>query len=313
MSFTSIVKNEISKLECEKSEYIAEICAFVINSGEIDKKTIKITTENASIARRYFSIIKNLYNIIPKITIRRQYNFNRNHLYILEYQNSVQEILEDLSLVQNNQIKKIPSDYIISGDEEKKSYLRGCFISSGSVNDPKTARYHLEFLIKDLGQANLINTLLNQLDLKSKILRRTRGYMVYIKEAERISDFLRMMKAYSSVLYFEDIRIYRDHVNMTNRLNNCEQANVEKIINTANKQLKYIKILEDNEAIDLLDDKTKDVIHYRKKYPESSMQELSEIISIETNYELTKSGLNHKLRKIKELALKFDNKNNGGE
>ena len=304
MSFTSIVKNEISKLESEKSEYIAELCGFLINSAEITKNVIRISTENASVARRYFSLIKNLYNLVPKITVRRQYNFNRNQAYILEYSN-VNELLEDLSLIKNNEINKYPDNYIISGDEEIKSYLRGCFISSGSVNDPKTARYHLEFLIKDEEQANLINKLLNQLDLKSKILHRTKGYMVYIKESERISDFLRMLKAYSAVLYFEDIRIYRDHVNMTNRLNNCEQANVEKVINTANKQLEYIKILEENDAIMLLDDKDNEIIKYRKKYPESSLLELSEIISIETNNKVTKSGLNHRFRKIKDLALKL--------
>jgi len=305
MSFTSIVKNEISKLECEKSEYIAELCGFLINSSEFSKDKIVIMTENAAIARRCFTMIKNLYNTIPKITVRRQYNFNRNHAYILEYTNNVKQILGDLSLIKEDKIEHSPEKYIISGDEEVKSYLRGCFISSGSVNDPKTSRYHLEFSLKDLGQANLINDLLNQLDLKSKILRRTKGYMVYIKEAERISDFLRLIKAYSSVLYFEDIRIYRDHVNMTNRLNNCEQANVEKTINTANQQLNYIKILEENDAIDLLDEKSQEIIAYRKKYPESSLQELSEIITLETNYKMTKSGLNHRFRKIKDLALKL--------
>ncbi len=304
MSFTSIVKNEVSKLECEKSEYMAELCGFLINSAEFDNNYLKIITENASIARRYFSLIKNLYNIVPKITVRRQYNFNRSQAYILEYSNVV-ELLEDLSLIKDGKINKYPSRYIISGDEEIKSYLRGCFISSGSVNDPKTARYHLEFLIKNEGQATLINDMLNQLELKSKILHRTKGYMVYIKESERISDFLKMMRAYSAVLYFEDIRIYRDHVNMTNRLNNCEQANVEKIINTANKQLEYIKILEENDAITLLDEKDKEVIQYRKKYPESSLLELSEIITLETNHKVTKSGLNHRFRKIKDLALKL--------
>ncbi|MBE6152880.1 MAG: DNA-binding protein WhiA [Firmicutes bacterium] len=304
MSFTSIVKNEISKLECEKSEYIAELCGFLINSAEIDKECVKIITENASVARRYFSLIKNLYNIVPRIIVRRQYNFNRNQAYILEY-NNVKDLLEDLSLSKNNKINKYPDEYIISGDEEIKSYLRGCFISSGSVNDPKTARYHLEFLIKNEEQSILINKLLNQFDLKSKILHRTKGYMVYIKESEKISDFLRMLKAYSAVLYFEDIRIYRDHVNMTNRLNNCEQANVEKIINTANMQLEYIRILEENDALTLLDEKDKLVIEYRKKYPESSLLELSQIISIETNHKITKSGLNHRFRKIKDLALKL--------
>lgn len=310
MSFTTIVKNEISKLECNESEYISELCGFLINSSNISCGHFIITSENASVARRYFSLIKNLYNIIPKITVRRQYNFNRNNTYILDYDDYNNVILNNLSLIDKGKIINVPLNYIISDDEEIKAYLRGCFISNGSVNDPKTSRYHLEFLIKNKEQADLINNLLNKFDLKSKILNRSKGYMVYIKEAEKISDFLRMMKAYSSVLYFEDIRIYRDHVNMTNRLNNCEQANVEKAINTANTQIKYINIIKENDALELLDDKTKEVINYRLKYPESSLQELSEIITIETNIKLSKSGLNHKFRKIKELALKLESRLN---
>lgn len=186
-------------------------------------------------------------------------------------------------------------------------------MSCGSINDPKTSRYHLEFLVKDKKQANLLNKLLNKLSLKSKIINRSKGYMVYIKEAEKISDFLRMMKAYSSVLYFEDIRIYRDHVNMTNRLNNCEQANVEKTINTANKQISYINIIENNDALNLLDEKTREVIKYRLKYPESSLQELAEIITLEANYKISKSGLNHKFRNIKDLALKLKNGGNNND
>lgn len=309
MSFTTIVKNEISKLECNESEYISELCGFLINSSNILNKHIIISTENSSVARRYFSLIKNLYNIVPKITVRRQYNFNRNNTYILDY-NDCSTILENLSLLKNGKMLDVPLDYIISDDEEIKAYLRGCFISSGSVNDPKTSRYHLEFIIKNKKQAELISKLLNKFDLNSKVLNRSKGYMVYIKEAEKISDFLRMMKAYSSVLYFEDIRIYRDHVNMTNRLNNCEQANVEKTINTANQQIKYIDIINKNDAIELLDDKTKEVIKYRLKYPESSLQELSDILNIETNIRLSKSGLNHKFRKIKELALKLESRLN---
>ena len=308
MSFTTIVKNEISKLECDKNEFISELCGFLINSATINDNKIIITTENASIARRYFSLIKKLYNIIPKITVRRQYNFNRNNSYILEYIDEKHTILNDLSLIENNQIKKLPNEYLISDDEEIKSYLRGCFISSGSVNDPKTSRYHLEILVKEKGQADLINKLLNHLELKSKVLNRAKGYMVYIKESEKISDFLRIMKAYSSVLYFEDIRIYRDHVNMTNRLNNCEQANVEKTINTANKQIEYINTIKKNDALELLDEKTREVINYRLKYPESSLQELSEIMNLETNVKLSKSGLNHKFRSIKDLALKLESR-----
>ena len=308
MSFTATVKNEISKLECDKSEYISELCGFLINNSTYNNDHLIITTENASVARRYFSLIKSLYNIVPKITIRRQYNFNRNNSYILDYYDKANLILNNLSLFKNGVMIDLPEKYVISDEEEIKSYLRGCFISSGSVNDPKTSRYHLEFLVKIKGQADLINSLLNHFNLKSKVLNRSKGYMVYIKEAEKISDFLRIMKAYSSVLYFEDIRIYRDRINMTNRLNNCEQANVEKVINTANKQINYINIIKNNDALELLDDKTIEVINYRLKYPETSLQELSEIISLETNHSISKSGLNHKFRKIKDLALKLESR-----
>ena len=124
--------------------------------------------------------------------------------------------------------------------------------------------------------------------------------MVYIKEAEKIGDFLRIINATQAVFYYEDIRIYRDHKNMTNRLNNCEQANVDKMIETANKQLNDIELLIENDTLDLLDDKVKEVAIYRKKYPEVSLQELSE-----TNVPITKSGVYHRLKKIEQIALKF--------
>ena len=126
--------------------------------------------------------------------------------------------------------------------------------------------------------------------------------MIYIKESEKICDFLKIVGASNSVLYYENIRIYHEEKNKTNRLNNCEQANVDKVILTATKQLEQIKKIEEKMSIDLLDEKLKEVIIYRKKYPEVSLKELSEIISLETGKTITKSGLNHRLRKIKELA-----------
>ena len=127
--------------------------------------------------------------------------------------------------------------------------------------------------------------------------------MVYIKEAEKIGDFLRIINATSAVLYYEDIRIYRDHKNMTNRLNNCEQANVDKIIQTAFNQVKDInKIKNEFGNLDILDDKTRIIAEYRLKYPEASLQELSEIIGVETESKLSKSGVYHRMKKITEIA-----------
>ena len=132
--------------------------------------------------------------------------------------------------------------------------------------------------------------------------------MVYIKEAEKISDFLKLIKAFNGVMYYEDIRTYREKVNLNNRINNCEQANVEKSMASSNRQIKDIEIIKAYDAYDLLDDKVKVVAEYRIKYPESSLIELSQIISVETKNKITKSCVNHRLRKIRELAEKLQKK-----
>ena len=163
-------------------------------------------------------------------------------------------------------------------------------------------------MVDSLEYADFIKHKLNTYFLNSKVIKRDNKFMIYIKEAEKIGDFLRMINAISALLYFEDIRIYRDHKNMTNRLNNCEQANVDKIIETANNQVKDIELIESIGGLDLLDEKVKIVAIYRKKYKEASLTELSEIISMETGVPITKSGLHHRFRKIKELASKIRNK-----
>ncbi len=177
---------------------------------------------------------------------------------------------------------------------------------TGSINDPKTSKYHLEFLLDDLKYANFISGLLNANYLNSKVIAREKKYMVYVKEAEKISDFLRIIKAYNGVMYYEDIRIYRDHKNMTNRLNNCEQANMDKIFITASNQLHDIEKLKEYDIIDLVDEKIAEAINYRIKYPEASLSELSLIISKETGKVITKSGLNHRFRKIKEMIARIE-------
>lgn len=302
MSFTSIVKNEVSKLTTIESENITELSAIIRNIGELTDH-IQITTENAAVARRVYSLIKDSYNIVPKIIVRRGYNFTKNYIYILEIHHKVDIILSDLSI--DHTKTAIPKEYIYSDIELTRAYLRGLFLSTGSINDPKKSRYHLEFLVSDMEYANFISQLLNQFELNSKVLKRENKYMIYMKEAEKIGDFLRIMNASNALFYYEDIRIYRDHKNMTNRLNNCEQANVDKIIETASMQLQEIELIEMHGGLELLDEKTKEAAIYRKKYPDASLTELSEIISIETGRSITKSGLHHRFNKIKSFASKI--------
>lgn len=303
MSFSIDVKDEITRLDNTKLESEALLSAYIRQNAYIDNEVIRIHTENASICRYLFKIIKNLYTVTSKITVRKNFNFKKNYTYIMEITQRKEDVLKDLSLINGEgYFINIPKEYIVDDEELKKAYLRGCFLASGSINNPKTSRYHLEFLIDDLEYATFISDVLNEFDLNSRIIKRTNGYMIYIKEAEKISDFLKLIRASGSVLYFENVRIYRDQKNVANRLNNCEQANIEKTINTGVKQIEDIKIISDMIGLDAIDDKLAVVANYRLKYPESSLTELSDIISREVSKKVTKSCLNHRFRKIKEMA-----------
>ena len=306
MSFTTTIKEEISRIDNTKSESIAELSGFMRNNGSYSDTTIDLVSENATVVKRVYKLCKDLYDITCEIETRKGNNFSKNNLYLIMIDDKVDFILKDLSVIdENGEYLPQPASYIADSEAEIRAYLRGSFLTKGSINDPKTSRYHLEFLIDEREEAEFIQKLLNNFSLNSKILSREKGYMVYIKEAEKIGDFLRIISAFNAVLYYEDIRIYRDHKNMTNRLNNCEQANIDKSVETATKQLEDIRYLKENLGIELLDDKTKEIIEYREKYPEASLLELSEIISYETGKSITKSGLNHRFRKIRELAEKM--------
>ena len=251
--------------------------------------------------------MKELFGTIPKEEVIENLNFSKKELYQITIDENLEEIEKELGILDEKGIyyDVVPS-YIVGGDEEIKAYLKGSFLASGSINDPKKSRYHMEILISSPEEAVYIQKLLNSFDLNAKILGREKGYMIYIKEAEKISDFIKLLGATNAVLYYENVRIYRDQKNMTNRLNNCEQANMDKVFETANEQLRQIEIIEENDGTMLLDDRTKIALEYRKKYPEVSLKELAEIISLETGKPLTKSGLNHRMRKIKELATNFE-------
>ena len=299
MSFTSNIKTEISKLKITEAEQISELSAIVANSSQISD-TIKITTENASVARRIYTFEREIYKIIPKITVRKGYNYNKSYIYIIEAKYNLKLFLNYLGMDEIG----IPLQYIIDDDNLMRSYIRGLFLSCGSINDPKKSRYHLEFLVQKEDYAEFIKEILNNYQLNSKIIKRDNKYMIYIKEAEKIGDFLRIIGATQAVLYYEDIRIYRDHKNMTNRLNNCEQANIDKIIETASNQIKDIELLKNKDLYDILSEKDKIAAEYRLKYQDVSLYELAEIITIETSNPITKSGLYHRFNRIKALASK---------
>ena len=136
MSFTSIVKNEVSKLDTIETENVAELAAMIRNIGEWNKEC-QVATENASVARRICNLLKKSYDVMPSITVRRGYNFNKNYIYILHIHHKKKEILEDLCIVQKEHSPNIPEEYIIADEDLMRAYLRGLFLAIGSINDPK--------------------------------------------------------------------------------------------------------------------------------------------------------------------------------
>lgn len=301
MSFTSNIKNEISSIEYGESEKMAELSAILNIGVKIYEDKFEIYTENISVARRIYLLIKEIYHV--EIDMDTGYNSLRgNKLVLLSVHDKIDLILSDLCIQKNNERIYVPDNYLVDEEHDKQAYLRGVFMMCGSINDPKTSRYHLEFVISNEDTANYVNNLLNEFYFNSKVIKRDKNYMVYIKESEKISDFIKLLNARTSLFYYEDIRIYRDHKNMTNRLNNCEQANVDKMIQASSEQLELIHKLREKRDFDLLEQGIKDICIYKEKYPESSMAELAEIISTETERPITKSGINHRFRKIKEMV-----------
>ena len=165
MSFAINVKNEITKYEGTKTENIALLSGFVRNNGTVTPEKVELITENSYIAKKISQLFKDIYNIQVEINTIKNINLSKKSLYHLEMSEQIDKILADLSIYEDNNYLEIPRDYIVSEEEEQRCYLMGAFLSKGSINDPKTARYHLEFLIENKKEAEFIKELLNSFNL----------------------------------------------------------------------------------------------------------------------------------------------------
>lgn len=299
MSFTSRIKDEIIQydLDVHNKKYL--LTSFIKYSSRMSNG-ISLTFDKPNIARFIYNEVINIFGIKPSIVIRTQKRFETKTIYILNFVNNYNDLIKSINMrVISN---KIVNDLVdLKTFDEKNSYLKGAFLSCGSISDPKTSGYHLEFVFQTKKDADFISNILHENNINSKVIKRTNKYMVYIKASEEISDILKIFNANKSLFYFEDIRTQKDHINMVNRLNNCEQANQDKIIQTGMKQVDDINYIKENDLTQLLDEKTRIVISYREKYPELSYKELADIISLESGFKISKSGINHHFIKVREL------------
>lgn len=299
ITFTISLKEEIAKNEVNIIEARCELEGFLNSVAKFNKNEISITLENASIARRIYKELKEIYNVNVSVIIRIQKRFKVKQIYILTVKEKVKFIKESIKLDNKVKLEKFVTE------EEKNAFLQGTFLAVGNISNPSTSGYHLEYIFSKEILAKQVLNLLNEFNLKAKLIKRGYKYIVYIKSSECISDLIKRFKAINSLFYFEDIRIYKDHKNMVNRLNNCEIANQEKSFKSGQIQINNINFLKEKDIFSLLDEKTQIVANSRIKYPEVSMNELAEIITLEEGYKIGKSGVNHHFIKISNLVKKY--------
>lgn len=299
ITFTISLKEEIAKNDFNIIEARCELEGFLNSVAKFNKNEISITLENASIARRIYKELKEIYNVNVSVIIRIQKRFKVKQIYILTVKEKLKFIKESIKLDSKVRLEKFVTE------EEKNAFLQGAFLAVGNISNPSTSGYHLEYIFSKEILAKQVLNLLNEYNLKAKLIKRGYKYIVYIKSSECISDLIKRFKAINSLFYFEDIRIYKDHKNMVNRLNNCEIANQEKSFKSGQIQINNIKYLKEKDIFSLLDEKTQIVANSRIKYPEVSMNELAEIISLEEGYKIGKSGVNHHFIKISNLVKKY--------
>lgn len=304
-SYASEVKKELTGLEVHPEHARVELSALIRMNGSLSLQNhhfvLTTQTENAAIARRIFSLIKQKYGMESELLVRKKMKLKKNNQYLVRLKRDTDKVLKDLGILDETGLS-INTDVtpdILNEDQRMRSYLRGAFLATGSVNNPETSRYHLEIYSLYESHNDDIAQMMNHFGLNAKTTKRRNGYIVYLKEAERIADFLQLIGATNSMLKFEDIRIVRDMRNSVNRLVNCENANINKTVAAAERQVENIKYLRDTVGLDSLPSKLQEIAVLRLDNPEVSLKELGEMVP---SGAISKSGINHRLRKLNQLA-----------
>lgn len=306
MSFASEIKKELTGIELDTCCEYAELAALIRMNGVISmsrqRYTLDVQTENAAIARRIYTLIKSQYSFPVELLVRKKMKLKKNNVYIIRLKKNVQELLTNLGILEDAQVvQTIPETYL----EKtccKKSYLRGAFLAGGSINNPETSSYHLEIYNSYQEHNDALCNLFNDFNLHARNLERKKGYITYLKEAEKITEFLSIIGAHNALFKFEDVRIIRDMRNSVNRLVNCETANLNKTIGAAFRQIENIKLIENTVGLDVLPEKLQEIAVLRVQHQDVSLKELGELVS---TGKISKSGVNHRLKKIDEFAEKI--------
>ncbi|MCE7793111.1 DNA-binding protein WhiA [Salipaludibacillus sp. CUR1] len=307
MSFASMTKKELTHMEADGCCSKAELAALIRMNGAISIRNMQITldiqTENAAIARRIYTLLKSNYDVHVELLVRKKMRLKKNNVYVVRISKEARKILESLHIVDESfAFTRQISEKLINKDCCKRAYLRGAFLAGGSVNHPETSSYHLEIFSLYEDHNRSLCDLMNHFHLSAKMIERKKGFILYLKEGEKISEFLNVIGAHQALLRFEDVRIMKDMRNSVNRLVNCETANLNKTVGAAMRQVENIRFIKNEVGLDALPDKLQEIAELRIEHQDVTLKELGEMVE---SGKVSKSGVNHRLRKIEEFANKL--------
>lgn len=286
MSFSQDIKEELSRhISSSRHCQLAELSAMMHFCGQYGRDTegrytIGFQTENEAVSRKGFTLLRKTYNINTGVGIGEE---------------QMQDFLSKIG-----DLNEPVSPLLIKNSCCQRAFLRGAFLSVGSISDPAKG-YHLEFVCADEKKAKQLQNVLQHFEIDGKIVIRKKYHVVYLKEGESIVDLLNVCEAHVSLMEFENLRILKEMRNSINRRVNCEAANITKTVTAATRQIEDIEYIRDHGGFNVLPDNLREMAEVRLEYPDASLKELGEYLDPPVG----KSGVNHRLRKLSEYAEKL--------
>lgn len=306
MSFSGMVKEELSgHINPSRHCQIAELTAFFLMCGHMSGQTGKklfLQTENELVVRKCFTLLEKTFNIKTVIAVRENSFQKRGKFYLIEITDpeELESVLQGTKLSAESTAGgalNLNSSLVTQRNCCKRAFIRGAFLSSGSMSDPQKS-YHFEIVCPEKAKAEQLQNIIRSFHIDAKIVLRKKSYVVYVKEGAQIVDMLAIMEANVALMNLENIRILKEMRNSVNRKVNCETANINKTVNAAVKQVEDIKLIERTMGFQSLKEGLEEIARLRLQYPEATLKELGMML----NPQVGKSGVNHRLRKLSEIA-----------
>lgn len=308
LTFSGKVKEELARQWNESKHcQIAEIAAIISMCGKVlidsrDRYLVKVRTENISVARKYFTLLRKTFNIeAESLVTTNKSKGNITYTVIVKQHEDAMKVLQASKLIDGD--GEISEEFsasrnvIVHKSCCKRAFLRGAFLASGSMSHPEKS-YHIEMVCASQAKAEQIQTLINSFGLDAKVILRKKSYIVYLKEGSQIVDLLNIMEAPVALMEMENVRILKEMRNSVNRKVNCETANIHKTVSAATKQADDIRLIQKTIGLNKLPEGLQEIAELRLAYPDASLKELGDLLT----EPIGKSGVNHRLRKLSEIA-----------